>query len=164
MATHSRILAWRIAMDRGPWWATVHGVAESDTTEWLSTACCRWHSLEADSAAFPGSTVSPSCLPLAVSPWPHSGSLHESGRWYLGLETGVSTESWGTWEGIPEEEVQTEEWSICSRGTAFGKACKLRRGQSTLLGPPWKQKEQRGGCDPCSSVSAPLYGSWTDHS
>ena len=24
MATHSSILAWRIPMDRGAWWATVH--------------------------------------------------------------------------------------------------------------------------------------------
>ena len=31
MATHSNILAWRIAMDRGVWWATVHGVAKSRT-------------------------------------------------------------------------------------------------------------------------------------
>ena len=31
MATHSSILAWRISMDRGTWWATVHGVAESRT-------------------------------------------------------------------------------------------------------------------------------------
>ena len=28
MATHSSILAWRIPMNRGAWWATVHGVAE----------------------------------------------------------------------------------------------------------------------------------------
>ena len=28
-ATHSSILAWRILVDRGAWWATVHGVAKS---------------------------------------------------------------------------------------------------------------------------------------
>ena len=31
MATHSSVLAWRIPMDRGAWWATVHGVPESQT-------------------------------------------------------------------------------------------------------------------------------------
>ena len=34
MVIHSSILAWRILMDRGAWWATVHGGREeSDTTE-----------------------------------------------------------------------------------------------------------------------------------
>ena len=31
MAAHSSILAWRILTDRGAWWATVHGVAMSQT-------------------------------------------------------------------------------------------------------------------------------------
>ena len=31
MAIHSSIPAWRIPMDRGAWWATVHGVAKSWT-------------------------------------------------------------------------------------------------------------------------------------
>ena len=31
MVTHSSILAWRIPIDRGAWWATVHGVAKSWT-------------------------------------------------------------------------------------------------------------------------------------
>ena len=37
MATDSSVLAWRIFMDRGAWWATIHGVSESDMTELLST-------------------------------------------------------------------------------------------------------------------------------
>ena len=31
MATHSSILAWRMPMDRGAWWATIHGVTKSWT-------------------------------------------------------------------------------------------------------------------------------------
>ena len=34
MATHSSILSWRIPMDRGAWWATVHGVTKRWT--WLT--------------------------------------------------------------------------------------------------------------------------------
>ena len=30
-ATHSSILAWRILMDRGDWWTTVHEVGKSRT-------------------------------------------------------------------------------------------------------------------------------------
>ena len=30
-ATQSSILAWRIPMDRGAWWATVHRVAQTQT-------------------------------------------------------------------------------------------------------------------------------------
>ena len=31
MATHASLLAQRIPMDRGAWWATVHGVIKSQT-------------------------------------------------------------------------------------------------------------------------------------
>ena len=31
MATHSNILAWRIPIDRGAWWATACGFAKSQT-------------------------------------------------------------------------------------------------------------------------------------
>ena len=31
IATHSGILAWRIPMNRGAWWAAVHGVTKSWT-------------------------------------------------------------------------------------------------------------------------------------
>ena len=33
MATHSSILAWRNAIDRGAWWATIHGVTKSWTRQ-----------------------------------------------------------------------------------------------------------------------------------
>ena len=36
MVTHSSILAWGNSMDRGAWWATVHVVTESDTTDRLT--------------------------------------------------------------------------------------------------------------------------------
>ena len=41
MAMHSRILAWRIPMNRGAWRATVHGVKELDTTEATSVQFSR---------------------------------------------------------------------------------------------------------------------------
>ena len=31
MATHSSVLAWRIPKNSGAWWATVHGIAKSQT-------------------------------------------------------------------------------------------------------------------------------------
>ena len=41
MATHSSILAWRIAMDRGAWRTTVHRVAKSQT--WLQPLSMHTH-------------------------------------------------------------------------------------------------------------------------
>ena len=31
LVTHSSILVWRVPVDRGAWWATVHGVTKSQT-------------------------------------------------------------------------------------------------------------------------------------
>ena len=31
MTTHSSVPAWRIPIDRGAWWATVHGVTKTQT-------------------------------------------------------------------------------------------------------------------------------------
>ena len=39
------LLAWRIPWTRGAWWATIHGVAELDTTEQLTLSVyysCQW--------------------------------------------------------------------------------------------------------------------------
>ena len=36
MATHSSILAWRTLLDRGAWWATVHGVIKRHGWEWAA--------------------------------------------------------------------------------------------------------------------------------
>ena len=46
LATHYSILVWKTPMDRGAWWASVHGVAKSQT--WLTnsaqhSACARTH-------------------------------------------------------------------------------------------------------------------------
>ena len=39
MTTHSSILAWRICMDRGTYWALIHDVAQSQTRlKWLSSS------------------------------------------------------------------------------------------------------------------------------
>ena len=46
MATYSSILAWRIPMDRGAWWATVHRVAKSQ-------ARLKRLSMYADSVLYP---------------------------------------------------------------------------------------------------------------
>ena len=43
MASHSSILAWRIPMDKGAWWATVHGVAKRhDWATKHSTHSLKW--------------------------------------------------------------------------------------------------------------------------
>ena len=44
LATHSSILVWRIPMDRAAWWATVHGVAKSQSQlNECTRACAHTH-------------------------------------------------------------------------------------------------------------------------
>ena len=48
MAPHSSTLAWKNPMDRGAWWAAVHGVAKSRTR--LSDFTFHFHALEKEMA------------------------------------------------------------------------------------------------------------------
>ena len=50
MATHSSILAWKNPMDRGAWWATVHGVTKSRTRLSDFTFTFHFHALEKEMA------------------------------------------------------------------------------------------------------------------
>ena len=47
MATYSSILAWTILMDRGAWWAAIHGVERNQTWlihDWVTKhACICWY-------------------------------------------------------------------------------------------------------------------------
>ena len=50
MATYSSIPALRIPMDKGAWWATVHGVAKSRTRLSDFTFTFQFHALEKEMA------------------------------------------------------------------------------------------------------------------
>ena len=70
MATPSSILAWRIPMDRGAWWVTVHGIAESDTTEQLTlsfTKSQHWVNQAAECHGRVGSRLRPLLLEISSS-------------------------------------------------------------------------------------------------
>ena len=60
MATHSGILAWRIPMDGGAWWATVHGVTKS----WTQLKRLSMHAREKGGQKLPWKVME--CPPLVA--------------------------------------------------------------------------------------------------
>ena len=54
MATHFSILSWRIPMDRGAWWAPVHGIAKSQIRLSDFTFTFHFHALEKEMATHSG--------------------------------------------------------------------------------------------------------------
>ena len=70
MATHSSLLAWRIPMDRGAWQVTVHAIAESETTEQLSTDM--YQTLCRESRHYPKFIKAKAELDREFSPWQHN--------------------------------------------------------------------------------------------
>ena len=103
MATHSSVLAWRIPRTGEPWWAAVHGVANSQT--WLSdfTFTFHFHALEKEMAAHssvlawrvPG-TGEPGGLPSMGS---HRGR-HDWSDLAAAAACVVSSECDGSWNGF----------------------------------------------------------------
>ena len=112
---HSSILAWRIPMDR-VWWAIVHRVTESDTTEWLST---QYSSQQVNGC---GSVIavyrlrSWQCVPWCViqfffmTEWNKSKENTESWSYMLGMENRHTEGRW-----VPESLIRGKSTSriIC---------------------------------------------------
>ena len=68
MATHSSVLVWRIPMDRGTWWATVHRVTTSRTgLKQPSAHALNWMALLSDSTQGLGSALWACTGPFAPS-------------------------------------------------------------------------------------------------
>ena len=87
MATHSSILAWRIPMDRGAWWATVHGIAESRT--WQKRLSGRAHMGVRPQCAWAKKSYQPEVSVLQDCPFP--GPLSRESRAGFGLSLTAST-------------------------------------------------------------------------
>ena len=109
MANHPSILAWRIPWTEEPWRATVHGVAESDTTERLSTCWENNHSFRkcwvlkghvtsaAPAILQPHHFPLPTALTVPPSPFPYTG-LGQVGGVTEGDQCG---QRWG-WRTCPD--------------------------------------------------------------
>ena len=80
MATPSRILAWWIPIDRGPWRATAHGVARSRTglRDWIATPLESQRCLIPSVNNYVRSSLHRSCLDIKII-----GGFEQSPAWAL---------------------------------------------------------------------------------
>ena len=109
MATHSSTLAWKNPMNRGAWWAAVHGIATSRT--WLSnfTFTFHLHALEKEMPThssilvwrIPG-TGEPGGLP--------SMGMHRVGRDWSDLGAACTDVSWTIKKAEPRRIDASELW------------------------------------------------------
>ena len=99
MATHSRIPAWRIPMDRGAWRATIYslcGVAKSWTK--LSDKCFHWSFLHVLPIAFHAHSLSASTRRR------NPNRTRQTGNTGVGITTSLCCTSWvslGTFLSAP---------------------------------------------------------------
>ena len=80
MATHSNILAWRIPMNRGAWWATAHGVAKRVGHDWASKHSTAQHPqfIHIECSASPLDSLS-----ILRSSNTYSSSFYIGGSWHV---------------------------------------------------------------------------------
>ena len=112
MATHSRILAWRIPMDRGAWWATVHGGMRSRTRLSDFTFTFHFHALEKEM------TTHSSVLAWRIPGMGEAGGLlsmgsHRVGHDWSDLAAAAAHNKWGFPGGVSHREV-SESCSVVS--------------------------------------------------
>ena len=117
MAPHSSILAWRIAMDRGAWWATVHGVTkcqnQSSGIQFFIIICTQIEGFHGSSAG-----KESACNAGGPSPIPGSGRLPGEGNplQYSLLENPMDRGAWqATVCGVTKSQTRLSDFQFHSR-------------------------------------------------
>ena len=156
MATHASILAWRTSMDRGAWWATVHGVLRSWTwLKWLSMQSLRKGAAQMGSSAPLGGLWHP--LP---SQWTWAGSM-EALPWDCQRLQATHPPPWGVL-------ILSLGWALRTKSTASPNTSWLPQGK---LYDPLRHHLQQGEGTPrattpgqqCFPWPSQLLGSSVSH-